>query len=105
MTDITVHTLRTIAKTPWGFMAYAGTTLEGEVNPITLENARKDNLRVVQDRLTPGGTFPGHQPRTPVADTTITISETLVKQDLMGETDDHVERFEEYEIEYWKMTG
>lgn len=100
----TVHTLRTIAKTPWGFMGYAGTTLS-EVNPVTLEEARKDNLRVVSDRLVPQGTFPGHQVRTPVADTTITVAETLVEQDLMGETEDKVERFEEYEIPFWKMTG
>lgn len=105
MSDTRIWTLRTIAKTPWGFMGYVATTLD-EVNPITLEKARKTNLRAVQDRLTPGGTFPGQAPRTPVADTTIRVSETLVAQDLMSDGDDeHLEKFEEYEIPYWKMTG
>lgn len=103
MTDTTVHTLRAIAKTPWGFMAYAGTTLS-EVNPITLEEAKKDTLRVLQSRLTPGGTFPGHRPRTPSADTTITVNEKLVSADLMTGKES-VEEFNEYEIPYWKMVG
>lgn len=102
MSDTRVWTLRTIAKTPWGFMGYAATTLE-EVNPITVEKARKTNLRTVQDRLTPNATFPGVQIRTPVADTTITVSETLVAQDLMSDDEDHLEKFEEYEIPFWKM--
>ena len=110
MSDIRIHTLRTIAKTPWGFMGYAATTLE-EVNPVTIEQAQRDNLRVVQKRLTPGGnlmtpmTFPGHRVPTPVADTTITVAETLVEHDPMGEGEEKVERFEEYEIPYGKMTG
>lgn len=104
MSDIRIHTLRTIAKTPWGFIAYAATTLEDPDNEADLALARHDNLRAVKDRLIPGGTFPGHRPILPNADTTISVSESLVSQDPMGEGDDDMIRFNEYEIQYGQMT-
>lgn len=103
MTDIRIHTLRTIAKTPWGFMGYVATTVEDPSNEAEVELARLDNLRTVQTRLTPGVTFPGHTVLTPVADTTISVSETLVSQDPMGEDPDDMIRFDEYEIQYGQM--
>ena len=100
-----VHSLRTIARTPWGFMGYVETVID-DLDPVTLEEAKKRNLRDVQDRLTPSATFPGHQPLTPVGGTPIIIAETLVTQDPLGaEEDDVLQKFEEYEIPFWKMAG
>lgn len=106
MSELRITTLRTTAVTPWGFIGLAQTTLP-EVNPITLEEARKDNLRVAADRLVPQVTFPGTTVRTPTADTTITVTERIVIQDPMADDDsgDVIEALPEYEIPFWKMTG
>lgn len=106
MNDTRVWSFRTTARTPWGFMSHAATTLD-EIDPISVEEAQRTNLRTVQERLTPDVTFPGFQIRTPNADTTIHVIETLVGQDLMSEDDegDHLEQFAEYEIEYWRMSA
>lgn len=104
--EIRLTTFRTTAQTPWGFIALAQTTLD-EVNPITMEQARRRNLRTLTENLTPQTTFPGFQVRTPVADTTIRITERLVIQDPMADdsTNDVIETFPEYEIEFWRMGG
>jgi hypothetical protein len=104
MEQIRVISLRTFAKTPWGFIGLAQTTLP-EINPITLEEARKQNLKDAAERLVPMN-FPGIKIRTPTADTTIHVTERLVIHDPMSdEESEMIEALPEYDIEYWRMGG
>lgn len=104
-TDIITYTLRTIAVTEHQWISMTATTMEDDSIP-SVEEARRTNLRAIHKSIAIPPSMDLGVPSTwrePFADMKVTVSDSIIKQDLMTGAALEERELERYTVSYGSM--